>query len=127
MSALPLTGSVVVDLSDECLGLAARLLADLGADVVRVEAAGGDGLRIAGPHLAGRADIDSSLRHLLHNAGKRSLALSFEAPGAWDLVDRLLGASTSCLPRCRSRPRRDGYWPAIGCGRSTRTLDSSTR
>ena len=103
-SALPLTGSVVVDLSDECLGLAGRLLADLGADVVRVEAAGGDGLRIAGPHLAGRADIESGLRHLLHNAGKRSPALNFDAPGAWDLVDRLLGGADIVLAPLQKSP-----------------------
>ena len=90
LSDLPLTGSVVIDLSDECLCLGARWLADFGADVIRVEASSGDALRINGPHLDGREDVESGLRHLLYNAGKRSLALNFDAPGAWDLVDRLL-------------------------------------
>ena len=89
-SALPLTGAIIIDLSDECLSLTGRFLADFGAEVIRVEAAGGDALRIAGPHLADRLDPESGLRHLLHNAGKRSVALNFDAPGAWDLVDRLL-------------------------------------
>ena len=91
--SLPLSGAIVVDLSDECLSLAGRWLADFGADVVRVEHSAGDSLRIAGPHLEGREDVESGLRHLLHNAGKRSLALNFAAPGAWDLVDRLLGGA----------------------------------
>ncbi len=96
-SDLPLAGSVVIDLSDECLTLGARWLSDFGADVIRVESAAGDALRIAGPHLEGRNDPESGLRHLLYNAGKRSLALNFDAPGAWDLIDRLLAAADVVL------------------------------
>ena len=97
LSNLPLAGSVVIDLSDECLSLGARWLSDFGADVIRIESASGDALRIDGPHLDGRADVESGLRHLLYNAGKRSLALNFDAPGAWDLVDRLLDAADVVL------------------------------
>ena len=96
-SDLPLAGSVVIDLSDECLALGARWLSDFGADVIRVESAAGDALRIAGPHLEGHNDPESGLRHLLYNAGKRSLALNFDAPGAWDLIDRLLAAADVVL------------------------------
>ena len=97
LSDLPLAGSVVIDLSDECLCLGARWLSDFGADVIRVESASGDGLRINGPHLDDRGDIESGLRHLLYNAGKRSLALNLDAPGAWDLIDRLLAAADLVL------------------------------
>ena len=97
LSDLPLAGSVVIDLSDECLCLGARWLSDFGADVIRVESASGDALRIGGPHLDDRSDVESGLRHLLYNAGKRSLALNFDAPGAWDLVDRLLAEADIVL------------------------------
>ena len=97
VSDLPLAGSVVIDLSDECLCLGARWLSDFGADVIRVEASAGDALRIGGPHLEGRNDVESGLRHILYNAGKRSLALNFDAPGASDLVDRLLAAADVVL------------------------------
>ena len=97
LSDLPLAGSVVIDLSDECLCLGARWLSDFGADVIRVESASGDALRIGGPHLDDRSDLESGLRHLLYNAGKRSLALNFDAPGAWDLVDRLLAEADLVL------------------------------
>src|SRR5687768_1219565 len=43
--SFPLTEVKVLDLADEPAALAARLLADLGADVVRVEHPGGDWLR----------------------------------------------------------------------------------
>ena len=97
VSDLPLSGSVVIDLSDECLALGARWLSDFGADVIRVEAVSGDALRINGPHLDDRTDVESGLRHLLYNAGKRSLALNFDAPGAWDLIDQLLAEADVVL------------------------------
>ena len=106
-SDLPLARSVVIDLSDECLTLGARWLSDFGADVIRVESAAGDALRIAGPHLEGHNDPESGLRHLLYNAGKRSLALNFDAPGAWDLIDRLLaGADVVLAPLDKSASAR---------------------
>ncbi len=97
VSDLPLAGSVVIDLSDECLALGARWLSDFGADVIRVESASGDALRINGPHLDDREDLESGLRHLLYNAGKRSLALNFDAPAAWDLLDCLLAEADVVL------------------------------
>ena len=123
LSDLPLSGSVVIDLSDECLCLGARWLSDFGADVIRVEAASGDAVRINGPHLDDRTDIESGLRHLLYNAGKRSLALNFDAPGAWDLVDRLLSAADIVLApldksaqarRCFDRQRLADVHPQLG-------------
>ena len=65
--------------------------------MIRVESASGDALRIGGPHLDDRTDVESGLRHLLYNAGKRSLALNFDAPGAWDLIDRLLAQADLVL------------------------------
>ena len=97
LSDLPLFGSVVIDLGDECLALGARWLSDFGADVIRVESAAGDALRINGPHLDDGSDLENGLRHLLYNAGKRSLALNFDAPAAWDLLDRLLAEADIVL------------------------------
>ncbi len=122
-SKLPLAGAVVVDLSDECLCLGARWLSDFGADVIRVESAAGDALRLGGPHLADRHDPESGLRHILYNAGKRSLALNFDAPGAWDLVDRLLSAADVVLApldksasarRCFAPERLQRVHPQLG-------------
>ncbi|HEY8490735.1 MAG TPA: CoA transferase, partial [Dehalococcoidia bacterium] len=86
---LPLHDITVLDLADEPLALAGRLLADLGAAVVRAEDSAGDALRRRGPFLDGVPDPERGLAHLLYNGGKRSLALALDRPEAWDLLDRL--------------------------------------
>ena len=93
----PLADFTVLDLSDEATVQGARLLADLGADVVRVEDLGGDDVRTRPPYLAGpegrqEEDIERSLAHLLFNGGKRSLALDLDRPASWGVIARLLPA-----------------------------------
>ncbi|MBA4181065.1 MAG: hypothetical protein C0506_10795 [Anaerolinea sp.] len=87
--SLPLLGTTVLDLGDEPVALASRLLADLGADVIRVESVAGDWLRQRGPFVADEPGIERGLAHILYNAGKRSLAVDFERPEAWDLIRSL--------------------------------------
>ena len=86
----PLLGFKVLDLADEPGVFATRLLADLGADVVRIEPAEGDRLRHRGPHIAGSDSIEGSLAHLLYNAGKRSLAVGTPEVPSLDHADALL-------------------------------------
>jgi benzylsuccinate CoA-transferase BbsE subunit len=89
---LPLTGVRVLDLGDEAVVFAARLLTDLGAEVVRIESAGGDRIRRRPPFLDGEPGIERSLAHLRYNAGKQSVALALDTPAAWEIVDRLAAA-----------------------------------
>jgi crotonobetainyl-CoA:carnitine CoA-transferase CaiB-like acyl-CoA transferase len=87
----PLAGIRVVELdSTVSVAFAARLLADLGAEVVKVEPPEGDPLRRQGPYLpGGRA---SALFGYL-NHGKRSLAVDpGSAPDAALLADLVRGA-----------------------------------
>lgn len=76
-----LQGLKVLDLAGEPLAMTGRLLADLGADVVKLEPSGGDPLRWAAP-----LDNSSgtSLRFLAWNAGKTSVA--------YETHDRRVGA-----------------------------------
>jgi len=90
--SLPLHGVSVLDLSDEATVLASRLLADLGADVVRAEAMTGDRLRRRGPFVDAQPGLERSLPHLLYNAGKRSVALAMDVPESWELLDRMTDA-----------------------------------
>ena len=64
--------------------LAGRLLADLGADVVKVEAPAGDETRLWG---AVRGGLSGS--YTQQNAGKRNLCIDLGVPGAADLLVQL--------------------------------------
>ena len=86
-----LNGVRVLDLSDEPLAHGARLLADLGADVVRVEHARGDALRRRPPFLDdAEGDVERGYAHLLYNGGKRSLAVDTEDPAIWAALTPLI-------------------------------------
>ncbi|MDP9792971.1 crotonobetainyl-CoA:carnitine CoA-transferase CaiB-like acyl-CoA transferase [Catenuloplanes nepalensis] len=74
---LPLTGVRVVDLTDGTAEMTSRILADLGADVVRAEPVHGAATR--------RRDL--GLYYATHNANKRAVALEHDDPDFARLVD----------------------------------------
>jgi crotonobetainyl-CoA:carnitine CoA-transferase CaiB-like acyl-CoA transferase len=81
-----LDGIKVVDLSVMISGpLAAMMLADHGADVVKVESPGlGDLMRFLGSHKGGVTGIFAN-----NNRGKRSLVVDLKKPEGLDVVRRL--------------------------------------
>jgi crotonobetainyl-CoA:carnitine CoA-transferase CaiB-like acyl-CoA transferase len=85
----PLDGILVADFSRVLAGpLAAMLLGDLGADVVKVERPdGGDDTRHWGPPWRG----EEATYYLGLNRNKRSLALDLGDPGDVELARRLAG------------------------------------
>jgi benzylsuccinate CoA-transferase BbsF subunit len=89
----PLDGVKVLDLSWVMVGpVSARVLADLGADVVKVESAKRiDPLRTLGPFKDGQSGPERSLSWHNLNAGKRGLTLNLKHPGAVKAVCRLAG------------------------------------
>src|SRR3984893_2132859 len=89
MSVRPLDGLRVLDLSRALSGpFAGRILADLGADVVKVELFGADIAQTYGKVIRGRSGLYSQL-----NAGKRSIELDLRRPGD---VARLLDLAAAC-------------------------------
>ena len=58
---------------------AGKLLAQCGAEVIRVEPPGGDPVRAAGPFPGDEPDPDAGARHVFLNGGKRSVALDVES------------------------------------------------
>jgi benzylsuccinate CoA-transferase BbsE subunit len=64
-----------VEFCDQLGQLAGKLLADMGADVIKVEPPVGSGPRRVGPHVQGRDDAESSLNFWYHNTNKRSVVL----------------------------------------------------
>jgi crotonobetainyl-CoA:carnitine CoA-transferase CaiB-like acyl-CoA transferase len=86
----PLDGLRVIDLTDEKGELCARLLADMGADVVRVEPAGGSRSRRL-PPLA--PDGTTSLSYGFRNANKRSVTLDIADASEHERLHRLLAGA----------------------------------
>jgi crotonobetainyl-CoA:carnitine CoA-transferase CaiB-like acyl-CoA transferase len=60
------------------LGYCGKLLADLGADVVKVESSRGDPSRHFPPYAGGRPGLDRAAQHLHLNTNKRSVVIDAE-------------------------------------------------
>ena len=70
----PLAGVLVADITQGAAGpYCTKLLAELGADVVKVEPPAGDRSRRCGPFPGGRPDAEQSAAFLFRNTGKRSV------------------------------------------------------
>jgi CoA:oxalate CoA-transferase len=93
----PLGGRRVLDLSQAIAGpYVGRILADLGADVVKVEWPNGDVTNRFGPAVAGLTGL---FHHM--NAGKRGIGLDLKSPGAIDLIRRLAGRADVVIENFR--------------------------
>ena len=76
----PLDGVRVLDLGGELSAYGTKILADLGANVVKVEPAGGDRQRLRPPFAGGTPGPESSLTFAYYNANKRGVQLDWTAP-----------------------------------------------
>lgn len=86
-----LAGVRVVDCSEgPAGGYATRLLAGLGAEVIKVEPRGGESLRRLGPFVGEVPRQETGALHLHLNAGKRSITLDFATPTGRGLLLRLI-------------------------------------
>jgi crotonobetainyl-CoA:carnitine CoA-transferase CaiB-like acyl-CoA transferase len=79
---LPLDGIRVLDLSTSIGSYCGRLLADAGADVVKVERPGGDELRRRPPFAGGRPGPQRSLSFAYYHANKRGIEVDYSQPDA---------------------------------------------
>ena len=72
--------TLIVDMADELGSFASRLLADLGARVIKIEKPGGDPSRHLGPFLRddGFSGVGASLSFAYHNANKLGIILDIE-------------------------------------------------
>ena len=78
MSAPPLVHLRVVELTDLRGALAGRILADLGADVLKVESPGGDPDRLHPPFAGNVVTPERSLPFLYRNANKRGTVVDLQ-------------------------------------------------
>ncbi len=87
----PLTGFRVLDSTDTFGVYATKLLADLGADVVRLEPPQGDPMRSFPPF--DRRDGVTSLYYAHFNLGKRAVALDPDTPDGRSCIEALLSSA----------------------------------
>jgi crotonobetainyl-CoA:carnitine CoA-transferase CaiB-like acyl-CoA transferase len=82
---LPLSGIRVLDISDALGAYCSKLLADLGADVVKAEPPGGDDMRRRPPMTADQTSLLFSSYH----ANKRGVTVDASRPDALPLLEAL--------------------------------------
>jgi crotonobetainyl-CoA:carnitine CoA-transferase CaiB-like acyl-CoA transferase len=85
-----LSGIKVIEVGDERCEYAGRLLAGLGADVIKIEPPAGEITRGYGPFFEGAKDLNRSLYFWHYNLGKRSLTLDLDAGGDQQRMNSLL-------------------------------------
>ena len=88
-----------------------KLMADAGADVIKVEPPGGDPMRGVGPFLDGQPGPGRSLSWLHFNTNKRSITLDVSAPAGADLLRSLAQGADVLL---ETHP--PGYLDKLGLG-----------
>ncbi len=112
----------VLDLTSASAAYAGKLLADLGADVVKVEPRTGDPARREAPH----APDGTSLPFVYENANKRSLVLDLAAPDGRDTFLDLAREADLVLDG-RAPGELEGLglgWPALSAANPALVLAS---
>ena len=95
--APPLAGIRVLELGQMLAGpFCGMLLADLGAEVIKVESPTGDTARTFGPFVAG-----TSTYYRLLNRGKRGVSLDLKRPDERRVLDELLQRSDVLVENLR--------------------------
>ena len=79
----------VLDLTDLKGALCAKLLGDMGADVLKVEPPSGDPLRDIGPFLNGTPHRERSLLFWFYNTSKRGITLDLSQPAGQEIFKKL--------------------------------------
>jgi len=87
----PLAGLRVVEIAQQTQGeLTGKLLADLGADVVKVEPEEGAASRRVGPFVNGVASAETSLNFRYYNTNKKSVVINIDQPDGMKALHVLL-------------------------------------
>lgn len=108
---LPLAPYRVLDLADEKGSFCARVLGDLGAEVIKVEGPAGDPARSKGPFYRGVPHPERSLHWFVVNANKKGITLDIETADGRELLGSLV---TSAAFVVESFP--PGYLDGLGLG-----------
>ena len=107
----PLSGIRVLDLSGDLGVYCGKLLADVGADVIKVEPPGGDPMRGTGPYIEGADSPENSIHWRHYNTNKRGITLDIASDAGSALLRRLAGKADVVLESFRP-----GYLDSLGLG-----------
>jgi benzylsuccinate CoA-transferase BbsE subunit len=88
-----LTGRRVLELADETGAYCGKLLADLGADVIKLEPPGGDRSRRLPPRFRAGSGREEGLSFLYLNTSKRGVTLDLQKPEGPELLARLASSA----------------------------------
>lgn len=88
-----LSGLRVLDLTNEKGFLCGKILAELGADVIKIEKPGGDYSRNIGPFYHNSIDPEKSLYWFAYNSSKRGITLNIEDEQGREIFKRLVSRS----------------------------------
>lgn len=103
LEAGPLAGLKVIEFGQIAAGpFAGSLLADLGADIVKVERPdNGDGMRQWPPFIDGEGEESYSANFASLNRNKRSVAVDFNSPDQLERLKQLCGAADVIIENYR--------------------------
>ena len=107
----PLAGLRVLELTGEHAQFCGKLLADLGADVIKIEPPGGQETRKVGPYLNDEDHLERSLYFWHYNTSKRGVTLDITTLEGQEILKKLAATAGLVL---ESFPA--GYLPSIGLG-----------
>ncbi|MDP7588282.1 MAG: CoA transferase, partial [Dehalococcoidia bacterium] len=107
----PLAGLRVLELTGEHAQWCGKLMADLGADVIKVEPPGGQHTRSVGPFLDDIPHRERSLSFWHYNTSKRGITLDLDSPGGRSIFLRLVPTVDVIL---ETHP--PGYLSSLGLG-----------
>ena len=101
----------VLDLTDEKGLLCAKVLADLGADVIKVEPPGGSSARTIGPFYNDIPHPEKSLFWFAYNANKRGITLNIECEDGREILKKLVATADIVIESFHP-----GYMKGLGLG-----------
>jgi benzylsuccinate CoA-transferase BbsE subunit len=106
-----LCGRRILELADPSGAYCGKLLADMGADVIKIERVGGDPARRIPPLWRNEASEDTSFAFLYTNTSKRGITLNLEPPAGRDLFLQLVRKADVVIETFEP-----GYLNALGVG-----------
>ena len=106
-----LAGRRVLELADERGVYCGKLLADMGADVIKIEKPGGDATREIPPFWGDQPHPERSLFFLYTNTSKRGVTLDIRRAEGRELLERLAGSADLILETFPP-----GFLPDLGLG-----------